>query len=147
MTPIGALAVWGGLRLTAPWNYAAVVAAMLISDIFLGFHATMPYVYGSLLVVTWLGNRAAKSAPSQVMGLTLAGAGIFFLVTNFGVWAATPFYRHTSAGLVQAYLAGLPFLRLSLLGDIIYVSGFFALEAVGRKLAASPFQTRPISTR
>lgn len=134
-TPIGALAVWGGFRLKRGYNYAFVILAMLISDFFLGWHRTLLYVYGSLLATTalasWLQSKSlAKSWPKlwPIVGTTLFGSIVFFLVTNFGVWQAGTMYAHTITGLMQSYTAGIPFFRGTLEGDFFYTAVFFGLE-------------------
>lgn len=56
---------------------------------------------------------------------SLLGSGLFFLVTNFGVWVCLETYPKTSAGLMECYGAGLPFLRNGLLGDLFYAGLLF----------------------
>jgi hypothetical protein len=128
-TPIGALAVWGGMRLAPGKNALFVLATMIISDLFLGFHSTVLYVYGSLLLVTWLASRMpVKVGP--VIGTTLVGSVLFFLITNFGVWQASTMYPHTLAGLLQSYTMAIPFFRSSGIGDAFYTVILFGVEYV-----------------
>jgi len=68
----------------------------------------------------WLGTRVLPLASA-----TLAGALVFFFVTNFGVWALMPTYPKTWEGLVHCYTAGLPFFRNTLGGDVFYVVVLF----------------------
>ena len=42
---------------------------------------------------------------------------VFFLLTNFGAWLTLPEYTKTFPGLIQAYIAGIPFFRGTLLGE------------------------------
>lgn len=74
----------------------------------------------------------AKILP--VIGATLAGGMLFFLVTNFAVWGLFPTYPRTFAGLVECYWKGIPFYRNTLLSDSFYVavmfSGYAALRPV-----------------
>ncbi|MBM3818918.1 MAG: hypothetical protein FJW14_07875 [Acidimicrobiia bacterium] len=57
---------------------------------------------------------------------------LFYVVTNFAVWASTTLYPLTWAGLVTCYIAALPFFRNSLLGDmgfaVLLFGGFAVLE-------------------
>lgn len=128
-TPIGALAVWGGMRLAPGKNVLFVLATMVISDLFLGFHSTVWYVYASLLLVTWLASRMPVKLGS-VIGTTLLGSVLFFIVTNFGVWQTTTMYPHTLAGLQQSYAMAIPFFRSSLMGDVFYTAVLFGAEFV-----------------
>src|SRR3990167_9590053 len=57
MTPVGATAIFGGAKLTRPWNYLAPLLVLFVTDLFLGFHALMPYVYGSFIISVWLSER------------------------------------------------------------------------------------------
>ena len=65
---------------------------------------------------------------------------IFFVITNFAVWLVWDFYPKTFDGLILCYVAGLPFLRNTLMSTILY-TGFFVLlidvlrnSSVGLKL-------------
>jgi hypothetical protein len=51
----------------------------------------------------------------------LAPATIFYVVTNFAVWAFQSDYEKTLAGLVECYWAGVPFYRWMLAGDVFYL--------------------------
>lgn len=71
----------------------------------------------------------SKLFTSSAMGV---GASLwFYLWTNFGVWALDNFgmYPNTIAGLIECYLAGLPFLKLNLLSNLFFVPlGIFTWE-------------------
>lgn len=87
-SPVVALALFGGAAFTErKLAYLVPLAAMLLADLFIGFHQTMIFVYlGMGLVVAvgrWLGE--SRRLPSLVLG-ALAGSGVFFLLTNAGVW-------------------------------------------------------------
>lgn len=133
MTPLGALAIWGGMRLQPKTSFGVIMATMIISDAFLGFHDTVWFVYGSLLLIAFLATRIKRVNFLNAAGMTVAGSLLFFLVTNFGVWYmsrfyAVPMYPADISGLLASYTAGLPFLKATLLGDAIYTAGFFAVE-------------------
>lgn len=50
----------------------------------------------------------------------LGSSVIFFLLSNFGVWASTGAYPVNLQGLMLCYTAGLPFLLNQVLGDLFY---------------------------
>ena len=52
--------------------------------------------------------------------MSVALSLLFFFVTNFGVWMASPLYPPTLQGLGLCYLAGIPFLAHQILGDLVY---------------------------
>jgi len=123
--PIAAMALFGGAYLNKKYALILPLAIMFISDIFLGFHQTMFWVYGSFVIIgligMWLQNH--KSAKNTVLA-SLAGSVIFFVVTNFGVWLG-PWYQHDFAGLVRCFTMAIPFFRNTLLGDLFYTGVFF----------------------
>lgn len=147
-TPLGASALFGGAKIKRPWNYLAPLFVLFLTDLIIGFHGTMPFVYGSFILTTWLAERYLNASPS-LLKIGAFGAGsslLFFLVTNFGVWAEGLLYTRNLAGLVQAYLMGLPFLRNMLMADLLFSVGVFAayrqaeksllLSKVDRRLAS-----------
>jgi len=130
-TPVGGAALFGGSTLTRPLNYLLPIGVMLVTDIFLGFHATMPYVYASFLLIAWLGERFLRNETnlSKVAAVSLTGSLLFFIITNFGVWLQGGLYPQTLAGLVSCYMMAIPFFKLTIAGDLVYSLGFFGLYA------------------
>ncbi len=47
---------------------------------------------------------------------------MFFLLTNGAVWLMGGWYPLTLAGLAECYLAGLPFYRWTILGDLFFTT-------------------------
>lgn len=133
--PIAAIALFGAVYLNKKWALVIPIVAMLIADYFIGFYNIwlLASVYGSFVLIgligLWLRNH--KNLPN-VIGASLTGSILFFLVTNFAMWAIQPFmlqaiYPHTLQGLLQSYTMGLPFLRGTLAGDLFYVGSMFGL--------------------
>ena len=57
MLPITAMALFAGAKLKKTSAALALVgASMLLSDLVLGAHLTMPLVYGSLAIVVFIGR-------------------------------------------------------------------------------------------
>jgi len=111
-----------------------------LSDLALGLHATLPFVYASFLVTAFLGRRIrTRRTMARVLGSALASSVVFFIVTNFGVWLTSGMYALDSTGLGTCYVAALPFFRNSLLGDLGFTSALFALENFAlRRLTPRP---------
>ena len=134
-TPIIAMGLFGGAYLKdTRWAILLPVVAMLIADFFLGFHGTMIWVYCSLIIISSIGF-VLKNRITLINGAiaTLGGSLLFFLVTNFGVWASSIFYPKTFIGLISCYAAGLPFFGNTLAGCVIYSSlMFFGYEQIKR---------------
>ena len=129
-TPITAIALFAGFYLSKRTAFVLPIAAMLISDIFIGYYqfSLMAVVYGSFLLCVFLGFWLKKNKKWYTIGgSALLGAVLFFLITNFAVWAFTPWYAKTFAGLIQSYFMALPFFKNTLLGNLFYVSVFFGI--------------------
>ena len=121
--PIGAIAIFSGIYLPKKWAVILPLAAMFFSDIFLGFYAwpIMFSVYGSFIAMALIGLVVRKNKKlSTVLGGTILGSVIFYLVTNGAFWAFGSLYAHNLVGLADSYVMAIPFFRNSLLGDLFY---------------------------
>ena len=126
-TPIIAMGLFGGAYLKDKrWALLLPVGAMLLADVFLGFHGTMIWVYGSLIIITAIGFLLKRGVTLTNGAIaTIGGSLIFFLVTNFGVWASGGFYPKNMEGLISCYVAGIPFFGNTIGGSIFYSSLMF----------------------
>ena len=128
-TPLGATAIFTGSRGSRPWNYYLPILILFMTDMFLGFHKTMLFVYASFLITTFLAEKFLKNK-SSIIGagtLGLVNSVIFFLITNYGVWLTTNLYPKTLSGLMESYLMGVPFLRNMAMADVAFTVGVFAV--------------------
>ena len=86
MAPIAAIALIGGVYLDRRFALLIPFAALIISDIIIGFHSTIPFVYGSFLATGLIGMWLQSHKKIVfIAGGTLLSSIIFFIVTNFGV--------------------------------------------------------------
>ena len=159
--PITAMAVFGAIRYGN--RRTAVIApllALLISDLIRevlyrqglapqwGLYRGMWVVYGTTALIVLMGRLARGTrSPTTIAATTLAGSCVFFVVTNFAVWAGGSLYPHTSEGLSMCYVAAIPFFRNALLGDFTYavvLFGVWALaEARFKVLRSAPMPATP----
>ena len=142
VTPIAAIALFSGATLKGWRAYAIPFIAMLIADVIIGFHATMPFVYGSFVFTTFLGHRLKKYTSLRLFTITSISSVVFFIITNFGVWAMSGMYVKDSFGLMQSYIMGLPFLRNTLMGDICYTFSIFYGYAFLERIITSKYISR-----
>jgi len=126
-TPIGAMALFSGAyfgrRLLA---FAAPIGAMVVSDAVLGFYSGFWVTYlaiGLVVLIGWL--ALSRVSPLRVGVAAVASSVTFFLVSNFGTWALSSMYPHTSAGLAACYVAAIPFFQNTLAGDLFYATMLF----------------------
>lgn len=127
-------------------SFLVPIIAMFISDIFIGFHSTIWAVYLSFLIIVLLGFLLRRNfSYLKLLGFVSISSFIFYLITNFAVWATSGMYPNTLAGLLQCYLFGLPFYKptpiemfgLAYLGDLIYsFTLFFAYDHATKKAYA-----------
>jgi len=102
---------------------AIPIVALLISDTIIGFHALAWMVYASFLLCVFLGGFLnSKSSYPAFLGTGITSSLIFYLITNFGVWAFQDMYPKNFEGLLTCYLAGVPFLKNMLAGDVFYLT-------------------------
>jgi hypothetical protein len=145
-TPVAAMALFGGACFARrPLAFLIPLAAMLLSDIVLGLTkyglATMvfsqPVVYGCLLAnVTVGGLIKNRRSVWQIAGATLAGSCLFFVATNFAVWMDGTIYPLTRQGLLDCYVAALPFFRNTVGGDAFFAAILFGgLALLERRVA------------
>jgi hypothetical protein len=131
-TPIAAMALFGAASMNdKKLAFLVPMIAMLISDILLelitgwGFHNTLIYVYVSFILTSLIGLQIKKNPGVLTIGAaSLISSVLFFLITNFGYWAANGFVGG-AAGLSAAYIGGLPFFAPTLVGDLFYNSILF----------------------
>jgi len=132
--PLGALALFGGAQFAdRRAAFLVPLAALLLSDFFLGFYSGMQWVYGSFVLIVCIGRLLqSRHTPWRIAGASLSASVSFFAITNFAVWPGSTLYPQTLAGLMDCYAAGLPFFWNTLLGDgfynLVLFGGFALLE-------------------
>lgn len=126
VAPISAMALFGGAYLSRKSALIFPILAMVASDLFLGFHDTIGWVYVSFLLIALMG-MALKNRTNfrNIVLATLGGSVLFYLITNFGVWYSTPLYSKDLGGLMNSYLMAIPFFRNTLMGDLFFSGLFF----------------------
>ena len=135
--PITAMALFAGARCANRSQAMLLVAAtMLVSDLIIGFHSTMIFVYGSLLLTVLLGATLKERESVATLGASAVTSSLlFFAITNTGVWLVDGLYPHTAAGLMASFVAAIPFFENSLLADLFYTGVLFgAFELFNRRL-------------
>ena len=94
--------------------------ALMLSDFILGLHDTMVYVYAGFALTVVIGFWIRKNT------------NVGRIAINFGAWFTSGLYPMTIDGLMQAYVAAIPFFQNSLLGNVVFTAllfgGFAALQ-------------------
>ena len=134
-TPITAIALLGAAYYTNKWiSIALPLIIMFISDLIIGLHHTIPFVYSAFILISLLGFTLRKNFNwKKLILVTLLSSILFFLITNFGVWLIYDTYPKNFIGLIECYTAAIPFFRNSILGDIVYTSLLFGAAELMKK--------------
>ena len=145
-SPVEAIALFGGAYFASrAWALAVPLLALLVSDLVLGALLGDTYasylggvsfwsVYACIALSTVLGfGLRGKVDGPRLLGYSLAGSVLFFVVTNFAAWFASPFYPQTGAGLMAAVVAGIPFFQWTVLGTLGYAALLFGGFALLRR--------------
>ncbi len=149
MVPVGALALFAGSRLRQREAFLLPLGVMLVSDLLLirplAALGMSPFSWGTLLIYAsfalyvLIGRliRAGELSPLVIGGSCLLASVQFFLLTNFAVWYGGSLYPRTFAGLMECYLAGVPFYRNTLAGDLFFSGLIFGVHALAFRPARS----------
>jgi hypothetical protein len=142
LVPIGALALFIGSRLRTRYAWLLPLGVMLVSDLMIavplalkGYSAfslvETPIIYASYAIYVALGRmiRQNELSPAVLGGAALLAGAQFFLLTNFAVWLRGGLYPMTLEGLGACYLAGLPYYRNTIAGDLIFSVLIFGAHA------------------
>jgi hypothetical protein len=131
------------------WAFAFPLLSMLVSDGLMqlihiynptqmpGFYKGQLLNYVLIASITVVGFFTNHRKPAQIFGALLTGPIVYFLLSNFAVWAGGGGLGRpgTSLGLLQCYGDGLPFLFNSLAGTAIFGAAFFGVYHLAHRAA------------
>ena len=141
--PVAAIGLFAGAAFDRRAAWFVPFAAVLLSDAVIGFYhpVSMFWNYAGLASCLLLGSAIlgpARSLP-RFAGATLTSSVAFFALSNFGMWASG-YYPRTAAGLLECYVAALPFFRNTFASDVLYTAALFGgwalVRAATRRSAA-----------
>ena len=107
VVPVTAMALTGPLLGADDWRVSLIVYAAIALPALLGIAS----------------RRWSGALP--IVATMLTGSLLFFVLSNFAVWAFSGMYPLTLAGLSQCYVAALPFLDKIVVGDLIWTGVLF----------------------
>jgi len=127
-TPIIAVAIVSGYFFkNVNLSLLTLLVAMLISDLFIGFYENVIFVYASLLLITFVFHKINKKINFKNLFIYgFAGSIVFFVISNFGVWAlGSPgvydvAYDRNLSGLIECYILAIPFFGNTFLSTLIF---------------------------
>lgn len=121
-TPLAAMSLLSGAFLR-DWRLALIIplGAMLLSDLYLGLHNSMLFVYAAMASIVIFSRYGLRRVSLfRLTSASVLSAVWFFLLTNFGAWLGHETYAPSLNGLMQAYVAGIPFFRNTLLSSVLF---------------------------
>jgi hypothetical protein len=138
-SPIGAIGLFGAAYFSRRWMaFFVPFAALFLTDLILNnvlyaqyypsftwFTSVWSYASFALVILAGFLILNTKKTPLTVLGASLSASLIFFLVSNFGVWASSGMYGKSIFDLLMCYVAGLPFLGNTVMGDLFFSALMF----------------------
>ena len=126
ITPLTSTSLFAGANLPRSLSFLTIFITLLVSDICLAFMRGYPIIgyftlfnYTGFAAIVFLGSRFKCSKWGFIFYVFGSSCG-FWLWTNFGVWLTSGLYPRTLEGFMACYYFALPFLRNSLIGDVIW---------------------------
>jgi hypothetical protein len=156
-----AMALFGGAVLKdRKWAFALPIFSMFLSDLlyqalYSAGMTDIPGLYHGQWInyllfagITLFGFLMKRVTVLNVLGFSLAAPTLFFLVSNFFVWAGggedirtnLPLSRNV-AGIIQSLNQGLPFYRGALVATLVFSTllfgGYYLLTKKNRKVVTA----------
>ena len=107
----------------------AIIISFAITDLIIGLHTVTFFTWGSVLLIGLISNYFSKTLLKRLSG-ALFGAALFFVLTNFGVWASG-MYGYTLNGIITCFTLAIPFFAYSAISTILFS---FLIEFIYRCL-------------
>ena len=140
-TALGAVALFGAYYLKKAQSIIIPLAILWISDIVLNnvvyseYYTSFsffgdPWVnlgFIATIVTGWY--MLKKLSVKSLLGASLIGAFVFYLITNFSSWLTIDLYPKNLEGLITCYIKGIPFFRNAFLGNVFFSAVLFGSYA------------------
>jgi hypothetical protein len=150
-TPIASMALFAGAFLSNKKSaYLLTFAALLFSDILVNTllyndynftsYLAQPYVwavYFSFGLTVFMGTSIQNNiSVKNVAFFSVSSSLLFWLITNFACWPNNPLYAQDFNGLLNCYIAAIPFLG-NVVGDLFYNTLLFgSLFLISKRIPA-----------
>ena len=148
LAPVAALGLFSGAIIKDKrFAYIMPLLAMFIADLYFtlftnvnGFYGLeQVFVYGGMALVTLLGTKMKNTGATRVLGFSLAGSVVFFIVSNFGSYLSG-MWGYGFDGFIKTYVMAIPFFQNTLVGDLVGCTLLFGLYAMAQRSLAGRTQ-------
>ncbi len=132
-SPIIGMAIFAGAVFTDKrLAFVLPVVAMLLSDVmFEAFNITTGFWgwgqlvgYGILVLITFIAFSMKKHKPGYILAFSVGSSLIFFILSNLSFFLIDnriyQLYTQDAQGLMNCYVAALPFLKTGIIADLVY---------------------------
>ena len=152
-TPIVAVAIMSGYFFkNIKFSFVVLLIAMLLVDVFLGFYKHMLFVYLSLFLIAFVFFKISdKINFKNLFVFGFLGSLIFYLVSNFGVWASgvlSPVtnlpYEKDLNGLISCYFLAIPFFKNTLFSTVVFSYAAFLANYSYKKMGQNKIARKSI---
>ena len=150
--PMGAMALFGAAYFSKKTiTFLIPILSLWLSDLFInnviyaqyfdGFVFFYPGFYWNYLAFVLIGAVGLlllkKTKLQHILLASLSASALFYLVSNFGVWASGTMYPMSFNGLITCYTAAIPFFKNTVMSDLVYCGVLFgAFEFAQYKIPA-----------
>ena len=153
-TPVVAVAIMSGYFFrNINLSFIILLISMLLVDTFIGFYKHMFFVYLSLFLITFIFFKISNKINFKNLFIFgFLGSLIFYLISNFGVWAYgvlspvtnLPYERNLN-GLISCYILAIPFFKNTVLSSIIFsyaafLSNYFYKKVNQKRIFGKSFK-------
>ncbi len=100
---------------------------IFISDIYFGNSKIFIFTWSAFLLIGIFGTLFKRNSKYYFLKITTGGilsVFFFYLWTNFGWWLTSGMYPMNYQGLIQSYIAALPFLKNQLTSVVFFTPVF-----------------------
>ena len=140
-SPMAAIGLFGAAHFAKKWQaFFIPLLGIWLSDLVINnffyrnsdssivwFYNGFYWQYISYIIIIFTGlfifNKGVSL--SKTFSGIVGSSGIFFLVSNFGVWAGSGMYSKNIAGLISCYIAGIPFMNNTIISDFLFTTVLF----------------------
>lgn len=142
-SPMAAIGLFGAAHFAKKWQaFFIPILGIWLSDLvinnyiysnsstnFVWFYSGFYWQYISYALIIFSGVLIFNKniSLSRTFGGIVSSSGIFFLISNFGVWVGSGMYTKNFTGLITCYAAGIPFIHNTIISDFLFTTVLFGV--------------------
>jgi len=129
LEPVTALSLMSGLFFGGIFSFFIPLSIIYLSDLYFGNNFIFIFTWSAFALIGifgWLIKRKRNFSYHlfKILGAGILSAIFFYLWTNFGWWLTFKMYPMNFKGLIECYIAALPFFKNQLISIVIFVPIF-----------------------